>query len=178
VYGMAQRHSAEVEVESQLGKGTTVRLSFALYQGGVEGAVGAEPTRWVPVRQRVLVVDDDPMLLKSVCDALEGDGHVVVTANGGQAGIEAFMTRFKAGEPFNVVITDLGMPYIDGRKVATAIKGISPSTPVVLLTGWGHRLMSEDGVPENVDRVLSKPPRLAELRDALARLAQEQPVHG
>jgi len=174
VYGMVQRHSAEIDIESAAGKGTTVRLSFAVPGARVEGAPRSEPVRSIPVRLRILVVDDDPMLLKSVCDALEADGHVVVTANGGQAGIDAFSTRFKSGDPFNVVITDLGMPYIDGRRVAAAIKGISSSTPVIMLTGWGHRLMAEGDIPRDVDRVLSKPPKLAELRDALAQCAQLQ----
>jgi CheY-like chemotaxis protein len=129
----------------------------------------------VPARLRVLVVDDDPMLLKSMSDALEADGHAVVTANGGQAGIDAFSTRFKAGEFFDVVFTDLGMPYIDGRKVAAAIKGISASTPVILVTGWGQRLMAQEGLPENMDRVLSKPPKIAELRSALAECVRAKP---
>jgi CheY-like chemotaxis protein len=69
------------------------------------------------------------------------------------------------------VITDLGMPYVDGRKVASAIKTDSPSTPVILLTGWGQRLVAEGDVPPHVDRVLNKPPKLKELRAALAELA-------
>jgi PAS domain S-box-containing protein len=172
VYGMAQRHSVEIEIESALGKGTMMRLSFVLTKPGDQGPVLPESFRSVTVRLRILVVDDDPMLLKSVCDVLEGDGHMVVTANGGQAGIDAFTTRFKSGEPFDVVITDLGMPYIDGRKVAATVKGMSSSTPVIMLTGWGHRLKAEGEVPESVDRVLSKPPKLVELRDALARCTQ------
>jgi CheY-like chemotaxis protein len=62
------------------------------------------------------------------------------------------------------------MPRVDGRKVAAAIKGLSPSTPVILLTGWGQRLLDEKDIPPNVDRVLSKPPRLAQLRAALEQL--------
>jgi len=171
VYGIAQRHGADVEVESGLGRGTTVGLSFALH--GTEGAESVpDSARSIAPRMRVLIVDDDPVLLKSVCDALEGDGHAVVTANGGQSGIDAFAARVESGEPFNVVITDLGMPYIDGRKVAAAVKGMSAVTPVILLTGWGHRLQAEGEVPENVDRVLSKPPKLAELRNALADCAR------
>jgi CheY-like chemotaxis protein len=68
---------------------------------------------------------------------------------------------------FAVVITDLGMPYVDGRQVASAIKNLSSSTPVILLTGWGQRLLAEGDVPAHVDRVLSKPPKLSQLRDAL-----------
>jgi len=68
------------------------------------------------------------------------------------------------------VITDLGMPHVDGRKVASTIKGSTPETLVVMLTGWGRRLVAEGDVPPGVDRVLSKPPKLIELRAALARL--------
>jgi hypothetical protein len=55
--------------------------------------------------------------------------------------------------------------------VASAIKADSPSTPVILLTGWGQRLVAEGDIPPNVDRVLNKPPRLRDLRTALADLA-------
>jgi signal transduction histidine kinase/ActR/RegA family two-component response regulator len=169
VYGVAQRHGAEVEIESAVGKGTLVRLSFP-----AATAVAVMPDQptvapVVPQRLRLLVVDDDPLLLKSLRDILESDGHVVVTANDGRAGIDAFHAAETRGDSFAAVITDLGMPYVDGRKVATAIKAASPSTPVILLTGWGQRLLSEDDVPAHVDRVLSKPPKLRELREALAQ---------
>jgi CheY-like chemotaxis protein len=123
----------------------------------------------VPSRLRILVVDDDPLLLKSLRDTLEVDGHVVVAANGGQAGIDVFHAAQGRGGPFAVVITDLGMPHVDGRKVASAVKTASPSTPVILLTGWGQRLVADGDVPSHVDCVLNKPPRLNELRKALAQ---------
>ena len=171
VYGTAQRHGAEVEIESGLGRGTTMRLSFPL--PGTHLAAPVQP-QVAPVRSahlRILVVDDDPVLLKSLRDALEGDGHNVVAANGGQAGIDAFIAARDRGEGFSVVITDLGMPYVDGRKVAVAVKTASSTTPVILLTGWGQRLSIEGDVPPHVDRMLSKPPKLAQLRLALAELS-------
>ena len=64
-----------------------------------------------------------------------------------------------------------GARNIDGRTVAAAIKAAAPRVPVVMLTGWGHRLLAENDTPPCVDRVLSKPPRLAALRLALAELA-------
>jgi CheY-like chemotaxis protein len=117
------------------------------------------------------VVDDDLLILKSLRDSLEMDGHLVVAANGGEEGIKRFRAAHTSGEPFAIVVTDLGMPYVDGSKVASAVKEISQSTPVVLLTGWGQRLMAEHEVPPHVDRVLSKPPKLRELRAALVELA-------
>jgi CheY-like chemotaxis protein len=70
-----------------------------------------------------------------------------------------------------MVITDLGMPHVDGRKLAAAVKAASPSTPVIMLTGWGQRLLAEDDVPDHVDQLLNKPPKLRELRETLARHA-------
>ncbi len=121
---------------------------------------------------RILIVDDDPLIIESLRETLRGDGHRVTAADGGQAGIDAFEAALAKGEPFELVITDLGMPYVDGRRVAAAIKAGSPQTPVVLLTGWGQRLMADNQVPPHVDRVLNKPPRLKELRAALAELGR------
>ena len=124
----------------------------------------------MPRRLRLLVVDDDPLLLKSMRDILESDGHVVTTANDGQSGIVAFHAARQRGEGFAAVITDLGMPYMDGRKVAATIKNAAHDQPVILLTGWGQRLVSDDEIPPHVDRVLSKPPKIRELREALGQL--------
>ncbi len=117
------------------------------------------------------MIDDDPLLIKSLQDTLEGDGHVIATANGGQAGIDTFAAASStADKAFDIVVTDLGMPYVDGRQVAAAIKANSARTPVIMLTGWGQRLIAENDIPPHVNRVLNKPPRLHELRAALADL--------
>ncbi len=167
VYGVIQRHSADLEIESMPDQGTTVRLSFAVPVGATDDLGLSDPTQPVPTRLRILVVDDDPLILRALCETLESDGHEVITANGGQAGIDAFCAAQGRGKPFSIVITDLGMPRVDGRKVASFVKSASGSTPVILLTGWGQRLVAEGEVPPEVDRVLSKPPKLRELREAL-----------
>jgi CheY-like chemotaxis protein len=102
---------------------------------------------------------------------LQEDGHVITAASGGQAGIDAFAAAAQRGEVIDVVITDLGMPHVDGRKVASSIKAISPTTPVILLTGWGQRLIAANESHPHIDKVLAKPPRLHELRAALSELA-------
>ena len=169
VYGMVQRHSAELDIESAAGRGTTVRLMFAVSEP-VAPAAAEQPRPALPSRLRILLIDDDPMLIKSLRDVLTEDGHEVMVAEGGQKGIEIFTAAVKRGAPFAVVITDLGMPYVDGRKVAAAVKAASSRTPVILLTGWGKRLLAENDIPPHVDRVLSKPPRMPEVRAALAEL--------
>jgi DNA-binding response OmpR family regulator len=165
VYGVVQRHGASLEIDSAPGKGTTVRLSFPAAsdedaERAAEEAVSIGP-------QRILIIDDDPLLLKSLRDTLEADGHEVVSASGGQAGINAFVESHAEGHPFPVVITDLGMPHVDGRRVASVIKGSVPRTVVLMLTGWGRRLVAEGDIPAGVDEILSKPPKITELRAAL-----------
>ncbi len=169
VYGIVRRHNADIEIESAVGKGTTMRMSFPIPAVPVVEAGKPVVALPVPQRLRLLVVDDDPLLIKSLRDTLEMDGHVIVAANGGQDGIAAFHKAKASGEVFAAVITDLGMPYVDGRQVSAAIKAASPGTPVIMLTGWGQRLVAEGDIPPHVDRVLNKPPKLRELREALAQ---------
>ncbi len=174
VYGVMQRHGGEIDFDSSPGAGTTVRLSF---QSAATDAVAvAETPIEVPTGLTILLIDDDPILLTSLRDTLELDGHTILTANGGQVGIDLFRASVPATgrTPISAVITDLGMPHVDGRSVAGAVKLASPTTPVILLTGWGERLQAEGDAPPHVDRVLSKPPRLHEIRKALAELTQRE----
>jgi len=129
-------------------------------------------THFAQRRLRMLLIDDDPLIIKAMEDALQADGHVITSASGGQAGIDTFVAAHGSAEAFALVFTDLGMPRVDGRKVADTIKRLSPATPVILLTGWGQRMLAENEIPPHVDRVLSKPPRLQELRVAIRELTE------
>ena len=147
VYGMVRRHSAELEIDSTLHRGTTMRITFPAAQAAAAAAAGNR-TRFPPRALSILIVDDDPLVLESLRVTLQNDGHTVTAADGGQAGIDCFAEAQQRGTSFDVVITDLGMPHVDGRRVASAVKAASPSTPVILLTGWGQRLVDERRHPD------------------------------
>ena len=168
VYGIAKRHSAEVDIESQEGGGTTVRLSFLPFQGGDSQA--EIPAQGYHGRRglQILAIDDDPLVLRALREALLIDGHEVTTASDGREGIEVFRAALATERSFDVVATDLGMPYVDGRRVAMFVKSESPSTLVLMLTGWGRRLLVDDEIPAHVDHLLPKPPKLRQLRDILS----------
>jgi signal transduction histidine kinase/ActR/RegA family two-component response regulator len=171
VYGAIQRHGGDLAIESAVGEGTNVRLSFPAMAEAPAAAQSAPANARPLSRLRLLVVDDDPILLRSLRDVLESDGHVVAAFNDGNAAVGAFDTAMgQGGAHFDAVITDLGMPAMDGRRVAAAIKLASADTPVILLTGWGERLRAEEEMPPHIDCILSKPPKLADVRAALARL--------
>jgi CheY-like chemotaxis protein len=165
VYGTAQRHGAEIELESSPGQGTSFRLVFHRLAGEEKPAPQEVHAPGRPLR--LLMIDDDPSVLQSTQFVLALDGHQIEAAGNGPDGIAAFRRALEAGQPHDVVITDLGLPYMDGREVAQNIKTLSPHTPVILLTGWGRRL--KDGKSEPfIDFVLAKPPDLDQLRETLA----------
>jgi signal transduction histidine kinase/ActR/RegA family two-component response regulator/HAMP domain-containing protein len=172
VYGVMERHEGKIEIESQVGKGTTMRLVFPARGSLSTSATRAtrEPIKLPPLR--LLCVDDEPLLRELMKQLLESDGHQVQAADGGQAGLDAFRAALARGEPFDAVITDLGMPHLDGRELARILKQESPATPVIMLTGWGAIMRADGDRPLQVDGLLSKPPRMNELQETLARVTQ------
>ena len=168
VYGTMQRHDGLLEIESELGKGTTVRLWFPSRQATTEAmAVGEVPP------MRLLVIDDDASVREMIANLLRRDGHWVVTAPDGEQGIATFEAALQSSEPFDAVITDLGMPKVDGFSVARAIKALSPPTPVLLLSGWSFLLQGEE-MHALIDGVIAKPATHQQLRHALFILRQRR----
>ncbi len=141
VYGMAQRHSADIEIDSAPGKGTCVRLAFraadAVAAGGGTRAAAIvphglrHPASWTTIRCCCARCARSSSRRATPC----------VAASGGQQGIDlATRGAGTRASTFSVAFTDLGMPHVDGRQVARALKAWSPQLPVILLTGWGQRL--------------------------------------
>ena len=121
---------------------------------------------------RILIVDDDPLIIESLRETLRGDGHRVTAAEGGQAGIDAFEAAASARRALRARDHRSWHALRRRQTGSGRDQGGVTHTPVVLLTGWGQRLTAENHVPPHVDRVLNKPPRLRELRAALAELAR------
>ena len=134
---------------------------------------GVEPVSAPAKRSlRVLCIDDERLVLESVKACLAYLKHQVRVASGGKAGVELFCTARMNHEPYDVVITDLTMPDIDGYEVARQIKATSPDTPVIIMSGLGA-IATEIGLrPAEVDAVINKPPRLQQLDDLLLRMVR------
>jgi DNA-binding NtrC family response regulator len=132
---------------------------------------GARPQ---PKRKRslhILCIDDDEHIRDFMTLSLTRFEHRVTVASGGKHGLELFRTATLENHPYEVVITDLGMPDIDGQRVAQAIKAESPRTPIIMMTGWGTFMEDENEANLPVDAVVGKPPCMEELNDLVLRIA-------
>jgi PAS domain S-box-containing protein len=125
---------------------------------------------------RMLVVDDEPGLVAVVRSLMERAGASVQTANGGAAALEILRGADPAA--FDVVITDLDMPDVDGWGVAAEVKARLPRCKVVMLTGWAGEIAPEDFRSRGVDVLLAKPCSRAELESAVAQLIKPPPPPG
>ena len=169
VFGMLQRHNGEMEIESEPGKGTTIRLLFPLGDRKWRETTAIEEP--VPLScLRILCVDDDQRVREALKEMLTLEGHNVTVCASGEKALKLFRTGYAEERGFDLVITDLGMPHMDGKAVAQEIKKASNTTPVILLSGWGNFMNLNGELPENVDCLLGKPPRMSTLRGAISAL--------
>ena len=170
VYGMMQRHGGSIAIESAPNQGTCVRLTFPLREGVAQSLPVEPPPPQTDRSLRLLFIDDELHIREMMENCLTDLNHQVTTASGGKQGLALFRQAFAEGQPFDAVITDLGMSEMDGRQVAKTIKTESKKTPVIMMTGWGT-MMKEDGeTPVEVDALVGKPTHIVELHDLLLRV--------
>lgn len=161
VFGIVKRHNGSLDVQSEVGKGTTfiIRLPTGSVEQGAK-----EETQVVERPLQILVVDDEPVTRDVVTRFLKMDGHQVTTVKDGAEALAQFAER-----NFDLLLTDHGMPGINGLDLATAAKLACDDLPVILLTGFGHaELQKEESITE-VDVVINKPVPQAALRRAVSK---------
>lgn len=114
---------------------------------------------------RILLVDDEPLVCDSVRRVLTFDGHEVVTAASAAEALLAFQ-----GAKFDLLITDYDMPVMKGDKLASAIKNLAPTQPIIMITAYCESLRASGEFPLAVDSVVSKPFDLGEFRETIRKV--------
>jgi CheY-like chemotaxis protein len=170
VYGMIQRHKGTIDIESVPGSGTSFRLTFPPREEAEQKAAVPEPKVEQPRSLNLLCIDDEPGVRDLLSDCLGHYNHRVTLAANGTQGLKLFEKAISSKEPFEAVITDLGMPEMDGKQLARIIKTRSARTPVIMMTGWGSMMIADGERAPQVDALISKPPQIGELNNLLLRL--------
>jgi len=171
-YGIIRRHDATVDVESQLGMGTTFRIRLpitarAFATQGVSSFVSSEKISSTSAPTRVLVVDDEECVRHLLRDILENEGCEAVVAEGGRQALSLF-----ENESFDALFTDVGMPDMNGWELSRAVRQRNSSIPVAVITGWGEAVGSHERQAAQVDWVVAKPfdaPQIVEMAHEVLR---------
>jgi len=166
VSDIVERHAGTLSLESEPGSGTVVRMRLHASRFQIIPPSSGMVDRALSPEQavRVLLVDDDPRLVAVLSDMLRTEGHDVTTATNGEEALALFDPTVH-----DVVITDLGMPRMNGWEVAERIKARSTDTAVFILTGWGEGVSAHES-SQFVDRVIAKPVSAESLLEQLAEL--------
>ncbi|HEX8844531.1 MAG TPA: ATP-binding protein [Pyrinomonadaceae bacterium] len=155
-YGIIRRHEGTVEVESEVGRGTTFRIRLPIAKGAIKQPTGELPTpaaiSSASCEIRFLVVDDEAYVRDLLRDILEKEGCEVVLAEGGHEAL----TLYNA-ESFDAIFTDVGMPGMSGWELARAIRERDSNVPLAVVTGWGEAVGSNERKAAQVDWVVAKP---------------------
>jgi CheY-like chemotaxis protein/two-component sensor histidine kinase len=171
VKAVADRHGARVHAEALPQAGA--RFTLALPRQLPPAALAACAPDCTPVasgapqKVRILLVDDEPLVLATVRLVLEREGHEVVTAASGEAALQALRQQAEQARGFDVVISDWLMPGVGGAEVVLSAKAFQPTVRTIVLTGQRPDPAGA-GLPPAVDQVLAKPVSAADLRRAVA----------
>ncbi len=159
VHGIIQDHSGGIQLESKPGEGTT----FYVYLPCVDvEETHAEPRFETDFRgsERILLVDDERMVLQSIGPYLEHFGYKVEAFTSATAALAVFQAR---PEQFHLLVTDQVMPNMTGDVLAKRVRVIRPEIPVILCTGYAARSGKDAKEMMDVDQVVGKPVEPSEL---------------
>jgi len=172
VYGFVKEMKGKIKVASEVGKGTTFSLYFPraaqLQHVAAPGLVPSESPVPASKRERVLVVDDDAMVRKSVVAQLTSLGYGIVEASSPAEALEVIASK----KPLDLVFSDIVMPGpIDGIELARLIRARRPDLKVLLTSGYPDLKATRSSEDSYVQwDILKKPYRRPDLKKALEDL--------
>lgn len=173
-FGIIRRHNGSIDVESEVGRGTTFRLSLPLAFPTVDSA-GDDASRAdhsSPADKLcVLVVDDETAVREVLCEALEAEGCEVLAAEGGEKALQLYDAR--QGR-VDIVFTDIGMPEMSGWELASEIRKRSETIPLAIVSGWADAISCDARNAIKADWVVSKPFDIATIASIANEVAERR----
>jgi PAS domain S-box-containing protein len=154
VYGIIREHAGDIKVHSELGKGTTFNVYLPLIEEAVEMFKPNPIEMDMKGNERILLVDDEEVIVRLVKQQLERLGYHVTPFIASPDALEAFKTD---PEAFDLVISDMSMPHMTGDQLAKELIDIRADIPVIMCTGFSERINRKKAAAIGIKGFLMKP---------------------
>ena len=167
VYGFAKQSEGHFRIDSEVGRGTTVRIYLPRHHGAIEPEVpAAAVARAGPSLssgETVLVVEDEPVIRDLIVELVHDLGFRALAAADGPAGLKVLQSP----EPIDLLVTDVGLPGLDGRQLADQARLTRPTLKVLFITGYAMSATLANGFLDHRMALLTKPFEVQALADKI-----------
>jgi two-component system cell cycle sensor histidine kinase/response regulator CckA len=171
VHGIVTLHRGHIHVESEPGKGTAFRIFFPLLDVAVPQAQTHHEESQSDRTVTILIVDDEEILREILCESLKDKGYNVLSASDG---IEALQLYTQHKDRITLVITDLGMPMMNGEQLYIKMKEIDPGIRVIVSSGYLETSNKSALLRMGIKDVLTKPFKFDVIFDTIHRVLQSE----
>jgi PAS domain S-box-containing protein len=154
IYGYIRQSEGSVRIESQVGQGTTIEICIPRFTGTLEASSHseAEPSDHMGANEVVLVVEDEDVVRLLVVEVLNDLGYRALEASDGSAALRIL----QSAQRIDLLVTDIGLPDVNGRQVADAARDKRPNLKILFMTGYAENAASSEFLEKNME-IISKP---------------------
>ncbi|MET0962842.1 MAG: PAS domain-containing protein [Noviherbaspirillum sp.] len=173
IYGFAQQSEGHVRIYSEVGHGTTVKLYLPRFRGALPAEDEAPypgQTHLSPDRETVLVVEDEVVVRSLIVDVLVELGYRALQAEDGPSGLAILQSRAKV----DLLVTDIGLPGLNGRQLADAGRLLRPGLKVLFMTGYAENAAFANGFLEHGMEMITKPFAMDRLAARLREMVERK----
>src|SRR6185369_4336901 len=155
IYGFTRQSDGHARIDSEEGKGTAIALYLPRFRGAADVEEAQQPLTETAGAdgEVVLVVEDEAVVRALVVEVLQENGYRVLQAGDGPAGLQIL----QSDQRIDLLVTDVGLPGLNGRQLADAGQTVRPGLKVLLMTGYAANAASAEGFLDQGMEMITKP---------------------
>ena len=173
IYGFVRQSAGSVRIDSEVGKGTTVRLLLPRYHGEaeqLEAVDAAAPDQFAAKNEVILVVEDEAVVRLLIVDVLTDLGYQTLEAADGPTALRILLSS----QRIDLLVTDIGLPGLNGRQLADAALERRPTLKILFMTGYAENAASNSFLASGME-IIAKPITMDALAARISEIMRSKP---